>query len=606
MDNKRVGGLMLQFGLFFSLFWGGFSNAYSSPLAMLVSGGGNPAKNTCAFYDAINQAQSLFTGWDKRVAMSDGKTEGNPNAVLCDPQKRVLLDEHRRPQLGRVIPDSNPEAKLIPATFEGIKAELKKKIKDLKPDEPVLLFLDDHGYEGPPQSKLTLWWERMTVNQMRDLISLVPHKNKVILVSNFCYGGDFIEALKDKYGKMRSNACGFFTSQKDETVSNSDHWLAYTQKDKGMNFRDVFDAMSLRLRFSTPFSSEIAYLEKYLDKAKKKKRSYNCDHCAPTTKGAVMKLDTVINPATSQTEAMQSVLDEKIKLEKRVLATHALLPEFSMDKGLPSSEALRAAMKVHDKKIKELSKEHRRYEDLFSIAKGGFIYQMMGKETYNKYSKIEGEIDTAEKKLRKWTRDIKTHTKKLKALKGRKKQDDKSRNIIANPKLPKLIEPQKQITWEEVALMEKKIKQKKASIAKTKARLRKLREAFKPLDVEYWRWNYAAKLDNPEFVKFSQENYQNKEMQSRYSDEDKWENPDEKWTPEKLAQFSIIDDQFRDAKSKRRALQQLYRDVKSLEALQEIVNSKDERAAEGLYNLVQCGKTPLSWGASSQVKGVRN
>jgi hypothetical protein len=100
------------------------------------------------------------------------------------------------------------------ATSQNIKDKFRELRGKLKPGDNLTLYITDHGEQDPEGgSTVTLWGERMTVNQLGDLLREFPTTNQIRVVTNICYGGGLTELTQ-------SNICVFANQQGNKTSSS--------------------------------------------------------------------------------------------------------------------------------------------------------------------------------------------------------------------------------------------------------------------------------------------------------------------------------------------------------------------------------------------------
>ncbi len=106
-----------------------------------------------------------------------------------------------------------------PARLSTLKRWFETSGRELRPGEPLFLFVTDHGTgntDDPDNGAISLWNEKLTVNELRDLIGLLPDGARVVMVMSQCYSGSFANVMYPPgSGEPSGNVCGFFSTTRD-------------------------------------------------------------------------------------------------------------------------------------------------------------------------------------------------------------------------------------------------------------------------------------------------------------------------------------------------------------------------------------------------------
>lgn len=243
--------------------------------AILVSGGDSAGSNHCDFFDDIDRANNVLSGWKKVNLVSDGDIPNGPaNSLKCDSSRNTL----RGSELVRTQTQSPIAGK---ATKIEIKAQLEK-ISTLKPGEPVLLYFTNHGgrdiSNGDAKFSLSLWQENLTKEDLQTIIKdfkLKYPNNPLMFIHDHCFSG----GMMDNFINPTTNAvipgvCGFSAASATEYSYNGQSYMRKAEtmfangaNQKSTTFANIFDQLKFKDSiYSTPTSTSDAFLEKLYEK----------------------------------------------------------------------------------------------------------------------------------------------------------------------------------------------------------------------------------------------------------------------------------------------------------------------------------------------------
>ena len=198
--------------------------------AVLINGGGKKQLN---FQSHLTHVRSLVEFLhangaepsDVVIFSSDGP---NPEADLAtrarpDDSGDSWLLPPRAAQLLRPIQyvDSTVDGyTLRPATTEALRTWFTTEGKTLHAGDTLLLYVTDHGEQNktdPTNNSIVLWNEKLSVEQLRALLSELDPGVRVVMLMSQCFGGSFANAIFASGAGLTTSGrqCGFFASSAD-------------------------------------------------------------------------------------------------------------------------------------------------------------------------------------------------------------------------------------------------------------------------------------------------------------------------------------------------------------------------------------------------------
>jgi hypothetical protein len=265
-------------GLLFSL----LSLVHAHPTAIIISGGMDQGHNSKVHYDNVERAAKRFSSpeWNRVYVVADGP-QNDPK-----PNNAYQYDGVTTFTPVRLDPPSDGSPYKA-ATKENLLDTFQTVAKSLKPTDPVVIYVTDHGARSKLNGESIVLWgkERIYLSDLRKLIHKhLPKSNPVILVQDQCLSGRMLESMWEKSGQLRKNTCGFAAAHANETVTQPyyisknlltsplDFGTAYSQLLKTTSSNTSYDPSGSMRRpypwelLSTPLSTSDLYLEQYRKK----------------------------------------------------------------------------------------------------------------------------------------------------------------------------------------------------------------------------------------------------------------------------------------------------------------------------------------------------
>ena len=104
---------------------------------------------------------------------------------------------------------------LQPARQVDLRAWFEGASRRLVPGDRLLVFVTDHGTQDaadPENNAISLWREKLTVKELRDLLSRLVPGVQVAMVMSQCYSGAFAAVMAGASGEPSGDVCGFFST----------------------------------------------------------------------------------------------------------------------------------------------------------------------------------------------------------------------------------------------------------------------------------------------------------------------------------------------------------------------------------------------------------
>lgn len=198
--------------------------------AVLINGGGKKQSN---FQSHLTHVRTLVEflhangadADDVTIFSSDGP---DPTADLAtrarpDDSGDAWLLPPRAAQLLRPVQfvDSAVDGyTLRPATYAALHAWFTTEGKQLHAGDTLLLYVTDHGEQNKADlanNSIVLWNEKLTVEQLRQLLAELDPQVRVVMLMSQCFGGSFANAILPQPGELTPNGrqCGYFASTAD-------------------------------------------------------------------------------------------------------------------------------------------------------------------------------------------------------------------------------------------------------------------------------------------------------------------------------------------------------------------------------------------------------
>jgi thiol-disulfide isomerase/thioredoxin len=197
-------------------------------VAVLVNGGGRKEINFQSHLQHIRSVVGLLR--DNGVAAEDivifSGDGPDPELDLAtravNPLEELWLLPHSglgralRPRVEYV--DSQLDGfELRPARIEPLRQWFETEGARLGAGDALLFYVTDHGERNKNdlgENTITLWGEKLSVSELRELFRLVPAETRVVMLMSQCFSGAFANAIYAAAGDAtpRPNVCGYFSS----------------------------------------------------------------------------------------------------------------------------------------------------------------------------------------------------------------------------------------------------------------------------------------------------------------------------------------------------------------------------------------------------------
>ena len=108
---------------------------------------------------------------------------------------------------------------LRPATGSALQKWFDAAKQILAPGDRLLIFVTDHGTanpDDPDNGAISLWHEKLTVRELKELVSGLPPGVQAVMVMSQCYSGSFANVIyADDLAEPTGEVCGFFSTTRD-------------------------------------------------------------------------------------------------------------------------------------------------------------------------------------------------------------------------------------------------------------------------------------------------------------------------------------------------------------------------------------------------------
>lgn len=197
----------------------------SNGSVLLLSGGGSPTSNNQRYYTNLEMGQQYFSGqWGMHTLAANGGNSTIPNYALGDEMGAPVFDERGFTQVGIKKSSDLPKGIQGEASKAAIKAALKKLVNETPPDKPIMFYVTDHGSagDGPDNRAIVLWdGQKLSANELREILQEVPANRKLIMVNDQCFGGGMLESMFDGNGfPLHPGLCGFAAASTSEVATS--------------------------------------------------------------------------------------------------------------------------------------------------------------------------------------------------------------------------------------------------------------------------------------------------------------------------------------------------------------------------------------------------
>jgi len=197
--------------------------------ALLINGGSRPTVN---YLSHLHHLQDMVQLLERRgisrerihVFSADGEDEAADLAVRDPRASGFWLIEGTK--VGRQL---RPRTEVTNTQWEGLSLRpatgraLQKWFDDtetiLAPGDRLLIFVTDHGTantDDPNNGAISLWKEKLTVQELKQLISGLRSGVQAVMVMSQCYSGTFANVIyADDLAEPSGEVCGFFSTTRD-------------------------------------------------------------------------------------------------------------------------------------------------------------------------------------------------------------------------------------------------------------------------------------------------------------------------------------------------------------------------------------------------------
>ena len=198
--------------------------------ALLINGGSKPAANYQSHLHHLKEMVELLEarGLAREhisIFSADGEDAGADLAVrdVLPPQFWIIdgtsLGKRLKPRTE--LTDTRWDGvTLYPARRAALQEWFEAAPKRFLPGDQLLLFVTDHGErnkDDPDNGTISLWKQKLSVRDLKDLLVLLPPGLRVAMVMSQCYSGSFANAMYDGEGFAGASGdiCGFFSTTRD-------------------------------------------------------------------------------------------------------------------------------------------------------------------------------------------------------------------------------------------------------------------------------------------------------------------------------------------------------------------------------------------------------
>jgi thiol-disulfide isomerase/thioredoxin len=193
--------------------------------ALLINGGDRPESN---YLSHLHHLQDMVDVLRRRgvaperihVFSADGgdPAEDLTTREVAPPDFWILegtgLGSRLRPPV-RLVDTRWAGVTLHPARQADLRDWFERARQTLAPGDRLLLFVTDHGTQDaadPENNAISLWREKLTVKELRELLARLAPGVQVVMVMSQCYSGAFAGAAGSPSADPSGDVCGFFST----------------------------------------------------------------------------------------------------------------------------------------------------------------------------------------------------------------------------------------------------------------------------------------------------------------------------------------------------------------------------------------------------------
>jgi hypothetical protein len=358
----------------------------SDSAAILVNGGDSAEANECDFYDDLHQMSDVLKGWKQVELAADGDHPGDaPNGTACIPgSTQTPYDTD-----GFAVMKHYQEPGALAATTGNLRQQILSAVAGPNPPKRLLLYFTDHGADG----EVDLWGQTVKVEDMQDLIKLIPNQTQLILVHDHCFSGSMLESLFSDSGSVRPNSCGFAASgpkeltETGQSIANHiDHSPSSPDfPDSNKRLSQTLKAMRWDQSFqSSPTATSDVYLQKYFENHPS---STSCATCFTPS-----AIDAVLQTMDSPHKTMLNVL-----LLPELQSLDSDLARAFKEAGVDPKTSLAGVQNLANMQEQDFLKVCKKIDDAYDklgSAVGAFVISNLGQAKYDRFSDLDYRLDT--------------------------------------------------------------------------------------------------------------------------------------------------------------------------------------------------------------------
>jgi hypothetical protein len=198
--------------------------------ALLINGGGERTRNFRSHLLHVQELVRLLVSngvaeRDIAVFASDGE---NPTPDLAvrdmetEPDFWLIEDVWPGTLLGNRVRYENTTLDGVlhrPAKKKALRQWIEGHRSGFRAGDILLVYVTDHGSKNKADlanNGIVLWGEELSVNELRELLALLPEAVRVVVVMSQCFSGSFAHLMSAGPGATPSgNVCGYFSAPAD-------------------------------------------------------------------------------------------------------------------------------------------------------------------------------------------------------------------------------------------------------------------------------------------------------------------------------------------------------------------------------------------------------
>lgn len=199
--------------------------------ALLINGGGERARNFQSHLLHVQELVRLLVrngvaAHDIVVFASDGDNPSPDLAVRdmeTEPDFWLIEDVWPGTLLGNRVRYENTSVDGVlhrPAKKKALRQWIERQRSGFRAGDILLVYVTDHGSKNKADlanNGIVLWGEELSVNELRELLALLPETVRVVMVMSQCFSGSFAHLMSAEPGATTpsGNICGYFSAPAD-------------------------------------------------------------------------------------------------------------------------------------------------------------------------------------------------------------------------------------------------------------------------------------------------------------------------------------------------------------------------------------------------------